>query len=54
LRRLLLVSAAFGLLLATSASAALTPIHRPTREASLPRVRAGVITIPAAHRQGVA
>ena len=53
MRRLLLVSAAFGLMLATSASAALTPIHRPTREASLPLVRAGVITIPAAHRQGV-
>ena len=53
LRRLLLVSAAFGLLVATSASAALTPIRRPMGEASLPRVRAGVITIPAAHRQGV-
>ena len=39
--------------MATSASAALTPIRRPMGEASLPRVRAGVITIPAAHRQGV-
>src|SRR3954470_3876157 len=53
LRRLLLVSAAFGLLLVTSASAALTPIRRPAGEAPLPRVRAGVITIPAAHRRGV-
>jgi minor extracellular serine protease Vpr len=53
LGRLLLVSAAFGLLLATSASAALSPVHRPVGEASLPRVRAGVITVPAAHRKGV-
>src|SRR5215218_7306498 len=53
LRRLLLVSAASGLLLATSASAALTPIRRPAGEAALPRVRAGEIAIPAAHRSGV-
>ncbi len=39
--------------MATSASAALTPIQRPTRESSLPRVRAGVISIPAAHRRGL-
>ena len=41
-----------GLVAATSASAALTPIRRDTREAALPRVRAGVIHIPPAQQQG--
>jgi minor extracellular serine protease Vpr len=53
LRRLLLVSAVVGLLAATSASAALTPVRRSTGEASLPRVRAGTISIPAAHARGL-
>jgi subtilisin family serine protease len=42
-----------GLVAATSASATLTPIRRDTRESALPRVRAGTITIPAAHRSGL-
>lgn len=37
----------------TSASAALTPVRRDTREAALPRVRAGTIAIPPAHRLGL-
>jgi minor extracellular serine protease Vpr len=41
-----------GLVAASSASAALTPIRRDTREAALPRVRAGVIHIPAAQQRG--
>jgi minor extracellular serine protease Vpr len=53
LRRPLMLTAAIGLVAATSASAALTPIRRPVSEASLPRVRAGVIRIPAAHERGV-
>jgi len=55
LRRPLLLSALIGLVVATSASAALTPIRRDARggEAALPRVRAGVLHIPAAHRSGL-
>src|SRR4051794_38028330 len=53
LRRLLLVALVLGLSVATSASAALTPIRRPVGEASLPQVRAGVVTVPRAHRAGV-
>jgi minor extracellular serine protease Vpr len=41
-----------GLAAATSASAALTPIRRDAGEASLPRVRAGVLQIPAAQQRG--
>ncbi|MDX6476677.1 MAG: minor extracellular serine protease Vpr, partial [Gaiellaceae bacterium] len=41
-----------GLVAATSASAALTPIRRDTREASLPRVRAGVLHIPSPQQRG--
>src|ERR1700704_5333155 len=53
LRRPLIVTAVIGLVAATSASAALTPIRRDARESSLPRVRAGVLTIPAAQRRGL-
>jgi minor extracellular serine protease Vpr len=52
LRRLPIVALVLGLSAATSASAALTPIRRPTSEASLPQVRAGVVTVPRAHRAG--
>ncbi len=44
-----MLSAVFGLVAATSASAALTPVRRPAGETTLPRVRAGVIHIPAGH-----
>jgi minor extracellular serine protease Vpr len=53
LRRPLIVSAVIGLVAATSASAALTPIRRDARESSVPRVRAGVLTIPAARQRGL-
>ncbi len=53
MRRLLLLSAVFGLVAAASASAALTPVRRPVGETTLPRVRAGVIRIPAAHTRGL-
>jgi minor extracellular serine protease Vpr len=55
LRRPLLLSALIGLVVATSASAALTPIRRDARggEAALPRVRAGVLHIPAAQQRGL-
>ena len=48
-----MLSAVLGLVAAASASAALTPIRRPAGETSLPRVRAGVIHIPAAHARGL-
>jgi minor extracellular serine protease Vpr len=48
-----MLAAALGLVLAASASAALTPIRREAREASLPRVRAGHIRIPTAHARGL-
>ncbi len=54
LRRLLMLSAVFGLVAAASASAALTPVRRPVGETSLPRVRAGVIHVPAARTRGLA
>src|SRR3954454_11447173 len=53
LRRPLLLVVALGLVVATSASAALTPIRRTTGEASLPRVRAGTIVVPPARSRGV-
>src|SRR5438309_2445271 len=53
LRRPLMVMAAIGLLTATSASAALTPIRRDAREAALPRVRAGNLEIPAPAQHGL-
>jgi subtilisin family serine protease len=53
LRRPLILSVAIGLTVATSASAALTPIRRPASEAELPRVRAGKIVIPPAHAKGL-
>jgi len=48
-----MVMAAIGLLTATSASAALTPIRRDAREAALPRVRAGNLEIPAPAQHGL-
>ena len=53
MRRLLLLFAVLGLVAAASASAALTPVRRPVGETSLPRVRAGVIHIPAARTHGL-
>src|SRR4051812_3478070 len=53
LRRPLMLMAAIGLLTATSASAALTPIRRDAREAALPRVRAGNLQLPSAHQRGL-
>ena len=41
-----------ALLVATSAAAGLRPIERRGGEVEVPRVRAGTITIPAAHRRG--
>jgi subtilisin family serine protease len=51
----LLLSALFGLVVATSASAALTPIRRDARagEGALPQVRAGVLHIPSARQRGL-
>ncbi|MFL5953564.1 MAG: S8 family serine peptidase [Gaiellaceae bacterium] len=48
-----MLTALIGLLAATSASAALTPVRRDAREAGLPRVRAGNLHIPAAQQRGV-
>jgi minor extracellular serine protease Vpr len=47
-----MLTAVIGLVAASSASAALTPIRRDTREAALPRVRAGVLHIPSAQQRG--
>ena len=47
-----LFSLGAALLLATSAAAAFQPIQRRGGEIDHPRVRAGTITIPAAHRKG--
>jgi minor extracellular serine protease Vpr len=47
-----MLSTIIGLTAATSASATLTPIRRDAREAALPRVRAGVLQIPAAQQRG--
>ena len=47
-----MLTAVIGLVAATSASAALTPIRRDAREAGLPRVRAGVLHPPAAQQRG--
>src|SRR3954470_17822987 len=47
-----MLSVVIGLAAATSASAALTPIRRDTRESALPRVRAGVIHVPTARQHG--
>ena len=52
-RRLVgLVALGAALLAAASASAAFQPIERRQGELELPRVRAGTITIPDAHRKG--
>ena len=48
-RPLILTAAVLGLVVAASASAALTPVRRDAREAALPRVRAGVIHVPRGH-----
>ncbi len=53
MRRLLFVSAVIALAAATSATAALQPLRPDLREAAKPRVRAGVIHVPAAHQQGL-
>jgi minor extracellular serine protease Vpr len=47
-----MLTAVIGLVAASSASAALTPIRRDAREADLPRVRAGVLHVPAAQQRG--
>ena len=47
-----MLTAVIGLVAATSASAALTPIRRDAREAALPRVRAGVLQMPGAGQRG--
>ncbi|HXK15484.1 MAG TPA: S8 family serine peptidase [Gaiellaceae bacterium] len=47
-----MLTVVLGLVAASSATAALTPIRRDTREAALPRVRAGVLHIPAAGQRG--
>src|SRR5213596_656713 len=50
LRRPLLLAIALGLVAATSASAALTPVRRPTSETgTLPRLRAGTLVVPSGH-----
>ena len=48
-----MLSVVVGLVAAASASATLTPVRRPVGETTLPRVRAGVIHIPAAHARGL-
>lgn len=53
MRRLLILSAALALTAATTSSAALLPLRRDAREASLPRVRAGVLHVPPAHARGL-
>src|SRR3954447_6308425 len=53
LRRPLLLTVALGLVAATSASAAITPVRRSLREdGALSRVRAGHIVVPSGHAQG--
>jgi minor extracellular serine protease Vpr len=47
-----MLTAVIGLVAATSASAALTPIRRDARESGLPRVRAGVLQMPSAQQRG--
>jgi len=53
LRRPFVLAVAVGLVAATSASAALTPIRRDSLERGSSRVRAGTITVPPAHRRGL-
>jgi minor extracellular serine protease Vpr len=52
LRRPLILSAAFALVVASSASAKLAPVRWPTHETGLARVRTGTIVIPAGHATG--
>ena len=54
MRRLLPLSAALAALVtATTAAASFRPIRRDFGELTIPRVRAGTIRIPAAHRTGL-
>jgi subtilisin family serine protease len=53
LRRALLVTGFAALVLTGAATAALQPIRRPAGEASLPRVRAGKIVVPAGHAKAL-
>ena len=53
MHRLLLPTVVCALVVAGGASAKLLPLRPDLREAAQPRVRAGVIAIPAAHRAGV-
>jgi minor extracellular serine protease Vpr len=46
------IAVLMALMLAATASAALRPIERRHGEVVIPRVRAGTITVPAAHRRG--
>src|SRR5215212_11103514 len=52
LRRLLLFVALAALTAVPAASAAFRPIHRDFGELTIPQVRAGHVTIPAAHTSG--
>ncbi|HZT14436.1 MAG TPA: S8 family serine peptidase [Gaiellaceae bacterium] len=52
MRRLVLLTAALALTAATTASGALLPIRHDLREAVPPRVRAGVLRVPAGHDRG--
>src|SRR5438093_1808066 len=51
-RRLLLFASLAALTAVPSAAAAFQPIHRDFGELTIPRVRAGTVTIPRAHRSG--
>ncbi len=51
-RLVVFLSLGTALLVATSAAAAFQPIRRTHGELELPRVRAGTIQVPAAHRKG--
>ncbi len=48
-----MLTVVLGLVAATSAPAALTPVRRSSAESSVPRVRAGVVQIPVGHANGL-
>src|SRR6266498_4924229 len=52
LRRFLLLAALAALTVVPAASAAFRPIDRDFGELTIPRVRAGHVTVPSAHRSG--